>query len=50
LTKGFVVLILGNSESNHLGAQGTLKMKGNENQITTEMMVTPDEIDSWMDR
>jgi len=25
LTKGFVVLIIGNSKSNHLGAQGTFK-------------------------
>ena len=25
MTKGFVVLIIGNSKSNHLGAQGTFK-------------------------
>jgi len=26
-TKSFVVLVIGNSKSNHLGAQGTLKEK-----------------------
>jgi len=29
LTKRFVVLIIGNSESNHLGAQGTFNLNPN---------------------
>jgi len=43
-TKSFVVLIIGNSESNHLGAQGIFKYKNMYNKYTykCKLVVNPD--------